>query len=114
MLDPHLASSTTLYFAKRRRHRRTEDLSLGWGSNSQWRTAFRRDYAEGGRLFYNVDAREMIGSSAGASGPPVDEDLTDVEQVELVTHRCFVRTAKPDDDRWPYSQGYVEPDPLAT
>ena len=47
-------------------------------------------------------------------GPPVDEDLTDVERVELVTHRCFVRTAKSDDDRWPYSQGYVEPDPLAT
>ncbi|QDD92869.1 hypothetical protein HVIM_03951 (plasmid) [Roseomonas mucosa] len=78
------------------------------------RTAFRRDYAEDGRLFYNVDAREMIGSSAGGSGPPVDEDLTDAERVELVTHRCFVRTTKSDADRWPYRQGYVEPDPLAT
>ncbi|WP_198383594.1 hypothetical protein [Roseomonas sp. KE2513] len=114
MLDSHLATSTTLYFARRRRHRRTEDLSLGWGSNSQWRTAFRRDYAEGGRLFYNVDAHDVLGSRAGTSGPPVDEDLTDAERVELVTHRCLVRTTKPDGDRWPYRERYVEPDPLAT
>jgi hypothetical protein len=38
-----IAERSTLYWAYLRRNRPTNDLSLGWGSNSQWRTSFRRE-----------------------------------------------------------------------
>ena len=107
-LDPNLAASTTLYFTFRRRGRATNDLSIGWGSNSQWRTAFRRDYAENGKLHYNADGRIML--LGPAVEPTEGDDLTLNERIELLTHRCFVRTAKPDIDRWPYNDRYAEPD----
>jgi hypothetical protein len=95
-----IAERSTLYWAFLRRNRPTNDLSLGWGSNSQWRTSFRRDYLLDGVLHYNVDARPL------AHG--MDEDLDAEEKLELLRHRCFVRCAKRDDDRWPYSDTYRE------
>jgi hypothetical protein len=38
----------------------------------------------------------------------MDEDLYAEEKLELLRHRCFVRCAKRDDDRWPYSDSYRE------
>jgi hypothetical protein len=97
-----VAERSTLYWAYARNHRKSEDLSRGWGSNSQWRTAFRRDYALGGRLFYNVDARPHPG------GP--DADLTAAERAELLRHRCFVTCTTPSDDLWPYDLSATEDD----
>lgn len=96
-----VAERSTLYWAYARNHRPAEDLSRGWGSNSQWRTEFRRDYALDGRLFYNVDARERPG------GP--DGDLDAAERAELLRHRCFVTCTKPSDDLWPYDLTLTEP-----
>jgi hypothetical protein len=96
-----IAESSTLYWAYYRANRRTEDLSRGWGHNSQWRTALRRDYLLGGIAYYNVDARP--------AGPPHDEDLTAAEKLELLRHRCFVRCPKRHDDRFPYGDTYREP-----
>ena len=33
------------------------DQSVGWGSNSQWGTKFRRDYHFPGEFHFNVDSR---------------------------------------------------------
>src|SRR4051812_38498055 len=55
-LRKEIAERSTLYWAYARNNRPTFDLSAGWGGNSQWRTELRRDYAIGGRLYYNVDA----------------------------------------------------------
>ena len=114
--DPALAPRSTLYFAWTRRHRPTCDLSHGWGSNSQWATRFRRDYVDGATLRYNVDGAVRLTPDA-AILPPVGhcpaagEGLTPAERIELVTHRCFVRTARPDSDLWPYDDTYAEPAP---
>lgn len=89
-----IAERSTLYWAYARNTRPTADLSDGWGSNSQWRTAFRRDYEVDGRLFYNVGAKEHPGG--------IDPELDAAERAELLRHRCFVRCTKPCDDRWPY------------
>lgn len=97
-----VAERSTLYWAWARNHRPAADPGMGWGSNSQWRTEFRRDYALDGSLHYNV----------GAAAPPpfeMDEDLTAVERLELLRHRCFVTSPKRSDDRWPYSLTHVEP-----
>ncbi|WP_437297214.1 hypothetical protein [Sorangium sp. So ce426] len=95
-----IAESSTMYWAYRRKNRPQQDLSQGWGSNSQWRTAFRRDYRVGQTSYYNVDGKRDL--SALESTVEDDEGLTREERVELLTNRCFIFTAKPHDDLWPY------------
>ncbi len=106
-----IAENSCLYFTFRRLTRRTQDLSHGWGSNSQWATAFRRDYDSGGSLYYNVDGKHPLGpdyaASFGPQGP--SDDLTLNERVELLTHRGFVRCPKDDRDCWPYDDTFQEP-----
>ena len=102
-----VAEQSPLYFAYRRLHRRTVDLSQGWGSNSQWRTLFRRDYVAGDRLIYNIDGT----TSLDATGPThLDEaGLTAAQRLELCRHRCFVVTDNNDPDLWPFADRYEEP-----
>jgi len=99
-LHAEIATSSTLYWERWRKHRRTSDLSDGWGSNSQWRTPFRRDYIVGEELLFNADGTHDLATP----GLPVSEydDLTVAERIELLTHRCFVHCEKPDDDFHPY------------
>lgn len=99
-LVKEIAERSTLYWALARNNRRTEDLSNGWGGNSQWRTAFRRDYALDGALHYNVDARDP--------GPGAGIDFTPAERAELLRHRCFVTCTRPSDDLWPYGLRLTE------
>ncbi|KYF59070.1 hypothetical protein [Sorangium sp. So ce854] len=102
ILRKDVAESSTLYWAYRRKNRPHQDLSHGWGSNSQWRTAFRRDYRVGHAFHYNVDGRRDL---LGAPELPIEDgedDLTREERIELLTHRCFVSTTKPHHDLWPY------------
>jgi hypothetical protein len=51
-----VAEHSTLYWTFVRAARPVQDLSHGWGSNSQWRTSFRRDYVDATQLYYNVMA----------------------------------------------------------
>jgi hypothetical protein len=94
-----VAETSILYWSYRRAGRPTEDLSLGWGSNSQWRTSFRRDYVAGGRYHYNVDGNDDAG----------EHDLEEHERVELVRHRCFVVTDQKHADLFPYGLRHNEP-----
>lgn len=105
IVNPEIATSSTLYWAYRRKNRPYVDRSQGWGSNSQWRTRFRRDYRVGDRLFYNVDGGIDLASSQ--TGPSDDPELTRAERAELLIHRCFVITIKPSDDRSPYDDRIV-------
>lgn len=99
-----IAESSTLYWAFRRKNRPYQDLSHGWGSNSQWRTSFRRDYRIGEELHYNVDGKNDL---AAPETTAEDRDgLTREERTELLVNRCFVRTTKPHDDLWPYYDVY--------
>lgn len=107
-MDPALAASTTLYWAHRRSHRPVTDLSVGWGHNSQWRTRFRRDYWIDRSLHYNVDGHLDVRLPQVEHGNPAREELTADERVELLVHRCFVRTHEAHDDRWPYHDRLVE------
>jgi len=58
-----------LYFTYLRRSRPTCDLSHGWGSNSQWSTDFRRDYAGGGMLHHNVDGVATLSAEGVVVSP---------------------------------------------
>jgi len=100
VMNPAVAPFSTLYWAYRRRNRPHRDLSHGWGQNSQWRTSFRRDYRIGAQICYNVDGRNDL----AAADLVIDEafPLSREERMELLIHRCFIVTAKPSDDLWPY------------
>jgi hypothetical protein len=100
-LDPVLAVRSTLYWAWRRRYRPVADLSHGWGSNSQWRTAFRRDYRLPDRLLYNADA-----ALARTPRPPGFR-RSDVD-VDLVRHRCSILTDHGDEE-WVWDSHHTEP-----
>jgi len=77
------AEESTLYWSHRRKDRKCEDLSQGWGSNSQWRTRFRFDYWSKEDLFYNVN---HLNDSLE------DDELSEEQRLELLKYRCFVKT----------------------
>ena len=108
-IQKEIAENTTLYWAYRRRNRPVTDLSDGWGSNSQWRTAFRRDYEDNKAYYYNVDGKVAV-HRPRSQGPPilVREELTPEERIELLVHRCFIVTAHEHRERWPWHDTYTE------
>lgn len=99
-----IAEHSALFWTWLRRHRRTEDLSKGWGSNSQWRTDFRRDYVIGALAHLNVDAKQRH------FGP---DDLNEEQRREILMHRCLVKGVAPSpaEDLWPYDETAVVPFP---
>lgn len=95
-VEKTVAESSTLYWAYQRKNRPCRDESHGWGSNSQWRTSFRRDYLIKDQVHFNADAERDPFT-------PEDGDLlTPAERIELLTNRCFIATTKPHDDCYPY------------
>ncbi len=101
-----VAENSTLYWTFRRRNRTVDDLSHGWGSNSQWRTQFRRDYRTETAFYYNVDEMPENGDLAISSLN--GDELTTDERIELLRNRCFIKTTKPHQDLFPYNDFYVE------
>jgi hypothetical protein len=102
------AETSTMYFTFRRKNRPVDDLSHGWGSNSQWRTSFRRDYVDESYFYYNVDgslaaSRPIEDSRVSASG-----NLAPAERIELVVNRCFILSEKLHEGLWPYYERFSE------
>ncbi|MYM92940.1 hypothetical protein [Duganella vulcania] len=104
LLRPGIADNSTLYWSSRRKARPHQDLSNGWGHNSQWGTAFRRDYVIGAVQYFNVDGKCDLASPEWQQTDccEMEVSLTREERIELLTNRCFVRSAKPHADLWPY------------
>jgi len=107
---PSIAESSTLYWAHRRTRRPVLDLSRGWGSNSQWRTRFRRDFLMASAYRFNADSKWEVGQADIDNDAQVGQrELSVDERIELLVHRCFVRTALPHDDCWPWDHGLTVP-----
>lgn len=100
-INKTVAETSTLYFTHRRLSRPTEDLSMGWGHNSQWRTDFRRDYEVDGNLLFNVDGKRDLLSPPETTEPDAD-GLTIEDRIELCMNRCFIKPEKPHADLWVY------------
>jgi len=99
-LVPGIADRSMLFWAYRRNSRRHNDLAHGWGANSSWRTAFRRDYVLDGTFHFNVDGE--IDLATLRPGDVDDHGLSPQERRELVVHRCFVTCDKDDAGLFPY------------
>ncbi|CAN7223189.1 hypothetical protein [Rhizobacter sp. LjRoot28] len=99
-MTPGIADRSTLYWAHRRANRLHADLAHGWGSNSSWRTPFRRDYCLNGKFHFNVDGPNDI--AAVPAGALDEHGLTRQERQELLVNRCFVVCDKDSTDLFPY------------
>jgi hypothetical protein len=97
-----IAERSKLYWTFRRKDRPYADQSHEWGSNSQWRTALRRDYQAPTEFHYNVDAEESLNAEAR------EGDSVEV-MIELVRNRCLIKSSDDDSDLYPYCYKYVEP-----
>jgi hypothetical protein len=113
MMTKEIAERSPIYFTYWRWRREAEDLSYGWGHNSQWGTKPRRDYIEADCFHYNVDGRYYLDESYRQQVEEGSEREPDTvaldEQIELLTHRCFVRTPVPEGGSYPYADRYSEP-----
>lgn len=102
-MEKGIAEASKLYWTHRRKNRPYHDLSHGWGHNSQWNTAFRRDYRTSKQYYFNVDGRLSLNDSVCAV-----EDITLSAMTELVRHRCMVQTDVGERELFPYDYSYVE------
>jgi hypothetical protein len=115
VMRKEVAERSRLYFTFWRRRREASDLSHGWGSNSQWGNWLRRDYIHAGCFHYNVDGEYLLDETywqrtRGEEGNRRSgEGLTLEARIELLTHRCLVRTAEPEHHYWPYNDRHIEP-----
>lgn len=114
-INKNVVQSSTLYWTYRRKYKKYQDLSAGWGNNSQWRTRFRRDYFVGGYYYYNVDVdsrtRNNLNDEMITFDSSDDDSLTRLERIELVKNRCFILAqVQPDNDLWPYDDFFKEPE----
>jgi hypothetical protein len=102
LVDPRVATTSTLYFTSRRQPRGARDLSHGWGSNSRWRTLFSRFYDDAEGLHFNWDGETDLGTFPDAPtqerGTGDNPELPMDRRVELLVHRCFVRSPPPADE----------------
>ncbi|WP_370155446.1 hypothetical protein [Streptacidiphilus sp. EB129] len=90
-----IADRSPLHSVFMRRYRDTFDGSLGWGSNSQWKTDFRRDYLTDAAFHFAID--EEPDSDQDIHGGP--RRLTPPERSDLVRHRCLTRPLQ-DPEAW--------------
>lgn len=98
-----IAESSSVYWTYCCKDRPYNDLSQGWGHNSQWRTAHRRDYRAAGKYHFNVDGRHSLNDP-----DCVVDDLPVDTMIELVRNRCLIRTTADDSDLFPYDYTYTE------
>jgi hypothetical protein len=105
-----IAETSRIYWTYQRNNRRARDLSHGWGSNSQWGTDFRRDYVTEDAYNYNVDGPEELFDAEGRLVPGVAYQFSSAASaIELMRHRCFIRTPEEFYSKDLYDNTYREP-----
>jgi len=107
------AATNVLHWAHRRQGRPTVDLADGWGSNSQWRTSFRRDYRLGDMLHYQVDGTLDL-SLPWPLVDPAQQEIVELDQLtrsqrrHVLRHR-YVPWGPYGEELWPWDDTWSEP-----
>ncbi len=104
-----LVNNATIYWAFRRKNRKHQDLSHGWGHNSQWRTDFRFDLETEGSFIYNLyGSKDLSSNNDSVKNELKEQGLLLIEAIELTKNRHFITSVKNDGDLFPYDFKYVE------
>lgn len=109
IFDLNLVNNSKIYWTSRRKNRKYHDLSLGWGSNSQWRTDFRLDIETEDHFIYNYEGRVNLNTSKIDQDNKFDDNYLSIEEaIELTKARHFIHYKKEDSDLFPYDFRYDE------
>lgn len=103
IMDKSVAESSMLFWGYTRSNRPYQDLSHGFGSNSQWRTGFRRDYRMGGDFYLNVDGRCYVTEEPFPEAP---DPLPAKVRAELVKFHHYVRADSTALEKEPFPYEY--------
>ncbi|SFB95945.1 hypothetical protein [Pragia fontium] len=104
-----LVNNAEIYWAYTRSHRASNDLSHGWGSNSQWRTGFRFDFECSNGFIYNSQGSVDLNLTSDSTFQILQEDsLLLFEARELTMYRHFITSTRDDDDLFPYNYKFFD------
>ena len=107
-IEKQAAETSRLYWAFRRANRDCNDLSHGWGSNSQWRTNLRLDIATDTHYRFNVNGRnddeaiDLAVDNQWSRSMLVKDQIDRDRAEELLVNRCFLKS-HPTIDPWLYA-----------
>ena len=107
--DLNLINNAKIFWSYRRKNRKHEDLSHGWGSNSQWRTDFRFDVETENLFIYNIKGKYNLNNIDKEVLNELNEQNLELNEIiELLVNRQFVKCAKNEEDIFPYDFKYSE------
>jgi hypothetical protein len=105
----NLINNAKIFWAYRRKNRKYEDLSHGWGSNSQWRTEFRLDIETEDEIIYNIQGEDDLNNLSNKTQDELRGQKLEInEAIELLINRQFIKCTKDDNDVFPYDFKYRE------
>ncbi len=97
--EKDLCEKSKIYWSYIRSNRESEDLSHGWGHNSQWRTQFRLDIESDDTYVYNLRGSEDLSNKKWKQ---------EVINLDLLRYRHMVNKGIENEDIWIYDSKYVE------
>lgn len=103
------ANTSTIYWTFRRKNRNYQDLSHGWGSNSQWRTSFRFDFETDDSYLYNIEGEIDLNKPKESDLRFLREDnLSLQEAIEVTVNRHSIICEKDETEIFPYEFRFSE------
>jgi hypothetical protein len=104
-----LINSAKTYWTYRRKNRRYQDLSHGWGHNSQWRTEIRIDIESNDRFIYNEHGTSSLNDVTEELIEKLRQQNLELDEaIELTKNRHFINCIKDDGDLFPYDFRFEE------
>jgi hypothetical protein len=104
-----IVNDSTLYWATRRKNRKYDALSQGWGNNSQWRTEFRFDVETPKNYIYNFfGPLDLHAPKGGVEDELIAQNLNLNEGIDLVRFRHLISTTEGGKDLIPYTFRFTE------
>lgn len=105
-------NTSTMYWTFRRNNRPCEDLSHGWGSNSQWSTRHRIDLKTKNGYVYNQTGEISLNVSKKHLTPKhnmylLEDNLSINDGIELVRYRQLISKSN-SNEFFPYHFKYIE------
>lgn len=109
LFNLNLVNNSKIYWAFKRKNRNHEDLSHGWGSNSQWRTSFRLDIETNSSYIYNHDGDLSLNNLSNKLQNELKiQNLELQDAIEITKYGHFIKSSKTDIDFFPYNFKYEE------
>lgn len=107
--DLDLVNNSTIFWTYRRKNRSYQDLSHGWGSNSQWRTSFRFDFEMEDSYLYNSEGKINLSMPQNSDLKFLKEHNINLQEaIEVTVNRHLITSLKDETEIFPYEFRFSE------